>query len=151
MDDALPVEDPETELERSNGQFTGREPVAQIPEPAARDEEHQAAEAAARIEADRVLLEHLRQRGFTGPSYLQFESALVDYALPVMKKWMRTGEIFKQCRQQGRPVHAREGLSQRDRDDRHELASLTVAHALKHFRDHALIKAKWRPTGDWLF
>ncbi|MEB8342588.1 RNA polymerase sigma factor [Streptomyces endophyticus] len=116
-------------------------------EPSIQDDERRAAEGADRIEADRVLVEHLRARGFTGPSYQQFEAALVDYALPVLKGWMRTGEIFRKCREYGRPVRADETLARWERDEQEELAALTVAHALKQFRDRALIAEGWRPTG----
>jgi DNA-directed RNA polymerase specialized sigma24 family protein len=99
----------------------------------------------ARLEADAELVALLAEHGFSGPRYEEFERSLYAYGKSVLMAWMRTGEIFTQCRRWGillnplpRPFRS---------DDRMDLANRTLAAALPAFRLRALVGGEWRPEG----
>lgn len=102
------------------------------------------AENVARRRADHQIITELKDRNFEGPIYEYFTAELAAYALAVLMAWMRTGEIFRKCREKGRPVPLTE-IWRWDRDDRLGLAHLTVAKALTIFRDRILVPGVWDP------
>lgn|SRR6266516_687685 len=105
-----------------------------------RDEDHctpqqrAMAENVARRRADHEIITALKARNFEGPLYDYFAAEQAAYALAVLMSWMRTGEIFRKCREKGRPVPSAE-IWRWDRDDRLGLAHLTVTKALAVFRE----------------
>ncbi|MGW1931252.1 HTH domain-containing protein [Streptomyces sp. NPDC001919] len=89
----------------------------------------------------------LREDGFQGHRQEQVEQRLVEFASQLLKRWMRTGEIFNRAEAAGRPVPmdpvARERL-QSSFEERDELAVDTVLAALPLFRKQ-LKNDKWDP------
>jgi hypothetical protein len=108
------------------------------------DKQRTMAENFARRQADQETIIELQRQDFKGLPYEYFAAELAAYGFAVMMAWMRTREIFKQCKDKGRPLSF--GLT-RDwsREDRMGLAGLTVAKALVVFRDQVLRPAKWDP------
>lgn len=100
------------------------------------------AENVARRHADNEIVSELRARDFDGPLYEYFVAELAAYALAVLMAWMRTGEIFRKCREKGRPVQSTE-IWRWDLDDRRDLAHLTVSKALAVFRERVLLPGVW--------
>lgn len=102
-------------------------------------------ERQARLEADKELVRQLTLHGFEGPIWQAFARALAEYGIQVIKAWVATGEIFRQCQKKGRG-----GLQPtaraRDQDDITELAIETVALAINAFRDQVLAPQKWDPS-----
>jgi DNA-directed RNA polymerase specialized sigma24 family protein len=98
-----------------------------------------------RLEADAELVALLAEDAFSGPRYEEFERSLYAYGKSVLMAWMRTGEIFTQCRRWEiflnplpRPFRS---------DDRLDLANRTLAAALPSFRLRALVGGGWSPEG----
>lgn len=102
----------------------------------------------AALMADQELVDGLRHTGFAGPRYEALKAALAGYGDPVMRAWIRRGQIFHLTAERGRPVQCpldvREHLA-RDTDDRRELAMEVVANALVFFRERALVQRLWTP------
>jgi hypothetical protein len=99
------------------------------------------------LEADRQLIAALRDDGFQGSDYDQFEYELAAYAFKILMAWMRNGKIFHKCRERGRPVPVEmieKGDGGRwDAEDQIEIANLTIAYALRYFRDQVLVPGTW--------
>jgi DNA-directed RNA polymerase specialized sigma24 family protein len=93
--------------------------------------------------ADAELVALLARHDFSGPIYEKFELKLYDYGKPVLLAWLRTGEIFVQCRRRNLRFSAppRPFTS----DDRAQLANYTLAAALPVFRQLSLIEGGWTP------
>lgn len=100
--------------------------------------------------ADQDAVARFREAGFAGPGYEAFKSILASYGLPVMRAWIQRGQIFALSAERGRrvgcPDWVREHLA-RDCDARLELAMDVVAKALVLFREQALVRERWTPTG----
>ncbi|MFC1407503.1 MULTISPECIES: hypothetical protein [Streptacidiphilus] len=109
------------------------------------DRERQIARNAARRKADQLLVEELKLQGFQGPAYAYFEAELAAYAFPVLMSWMHSGEIFARCADKGRPVATGGVEPLWEREDRIEIADLTVARALMYFHDNVLLPGLWDP------
>ncbi len=102
------------------------------------------AENVARRQADHEIITELKARNFDGPLYDYFAAEQAAYALAVLMSWMRTGEIFRKCKEKGRPVLPTE-IWKWDREDRLGLAHLTVSKALAVFRQRVLVPGAWDP------
>jgi hypothetical protein len=102
------------------------------------------AENVARRRADHEIITELRARNFEGPLYDYFIAEQAAYALAVLMSWMRTGEIFRKCKEKGRPVRSTE-IWKWDREDRIGLAHLAVTKALAVFRGRVLVPGAWDP------
>jgi hypothetical protein len=106
-------------------------------------------EASQRL-ADKQLRDELATDGFSGPKYSRFEEELALYGISVLQRWMSSGRVFMFTSNRGFSIHPtdaeREELS-RDSDIRQGLANITVAIALRRFRDRALVGGEWRPDG----
>ncbi|GAB7038254.1 MULTISPECIES: RNA polymerase sigma factor [Catenuloplanes] len=103
-----------------------------------------------RLEADQRLVALLARDGFEGPRYDRFARDLCDYALPVLKGWLYSGEIFGLCAKVRIFLHPTERELARlhhDADAREELAAMTVAVALRKFRNIALVGGGWTADG----
>jgi len=100
------------------------------------------AEAIDRLIEDSRLYHALAAQDFEGPNWNRFKDALARYGLQVIGSWIRTGLIFKRCRERGlpteRPVRLQAG-------ERSELAAITVAEAIAAFRDRVLRNGNWDP------
>jgi hypothetical protein len=91
-----------------------------------------------RLIADERLVAALATAGFTGSGYRRFEEELADYGVSVLRAWMRSGFVFTLNGRAGISVHATASEFDelaRDPDARDELANMTVAVSLSHFRD----------------
>jgi len=114
-------------------------------EPARRDGKEQEADdredSEQRMAADAQLVAMLAQHGFSGPVYEKFQLNLYGYGRPILMVWLKTGEIFAQCRRR----NLRFNVPPRPFtfEDRSELADHTLAAALPVFRRRALIEGGW--------
>jgi DNA-directed RNA polymerase specialized sigma24 family protein len=97
-----------------------------------------------RLATDARLVALLARHRFSGPLYEEFESNLYRYGLPILVAWLKTGEIFKQCRLRD----LRLGAPPRPftPEDRLDLANSTIAAALPVFRRKSLIEGGWDPA-----
>lgn len=97
----------------------------------------------ARLEGDKQLVLELMLNGYTGPAWRAFSHALVEYGLQVMRAWIATGRVFRECKSKGRGIQA--GRAPIDDDEVLSLAGAVVAVALNAFRDSVLVPGKWDP------
>lgn len=107
------------------------------------EEARRAAESLERRQADLELRNDLALAGFTGPQWRRFAEELARYGRAVMKAWCYSGEIFNQCRRKN--CYPGPPPDDWGDDDRDGLADDVVAHAIKAFRERALIFGEW----DW--
>jgi DNA-directed RNA polymerase specialized sigma24 family protein len=95
--------------------------------------------------ADHDLQAELAYDGFQGPKWDMFAHRLAEYGLAVIKAWLKTGEMWNQCKKRNCwPGPPPASLSE---DDRAELANETVARAIKTFRDRAMVQGGWKLKG----
>lgn len=100
---------------------------------------------------DQQIIEVLRQDDFQGPRYDRFVNELARYAIAALCAWMHSGVIFQLVATRGfggLPHNAsdREKLAS-NHELRQELAHMTVAQALRRFRERALVEGDWDYRG----
>lgn len=98
-----------------------------------------------RRRADVEVYLRLERAGFSGPAFDKYATELVRYSVAVVRKWLRTGEMFRQSAERRRPL----GSVPHDWSaaDREELALETVTQAVRLFRAQALAGRGWSPDG----
>lgn len=104
-----------------------------------------AAESLERRQADLELRNDLALAGFRGPGWDRYAWELARYGYAVVMAWLKTGEMFNQCKAKGcnlGPPPLKWTV-----DDRAGLANETVALAVDNFKQQALIKRKWTYNG----
>lgn len=99
------------------------------------------AENAMRRLADHALVEELRAADFSGPVFEVAQTELAAYGISVLMGWMRTGQIFVQCKASGRPLST--SAPQWTPDERLEIAIETTARGLRFFVDRVLKPGRW--------
>jgi DNA-directed RNA polymerase specialized sigma24 family protein len=103
------------------------------------------AEHLRRLTADQEMLTTLQLHGLQGPTWERFADVLARYGYQVIRAWVWTRQIFPNCAQQGyglpQPTHLRWTKEQAD-----EVASETVAMAIRAFRTYVLREGRWSPT-----
>ncbi|MGH3869660.1 MAG: hypothetical protein ACRDQ4_26875 [Pseudonocardiaceae bacterium] len=104
-----------------------------------------AAESPERRQADLEIRDDLAQAGFCGPGWDRYAGELACYGYAVMMAWLKTGEIFSQCKTKGCSLGS--PPPEWTIDDRAELANETVALAINSFKQQALIAGKWTHNG----
>jgi hypothetical protein len=101
-------------------------------------------ERIARLAADQDLVWQAQLERFAGPVWEQLSTALAEYGYAVMDAWIRTGKVFRHCREKnikvGRPPE--DGFGHADVE---ELMTATVGDALTTFRN-VLATGRWDPT-----
>ncbi|WP_432198242.1 RNA polymerase sigma factor [Streptomyces sp. bgisy027] len=102
---------------------------------------------AARLEADRRIVEILRQDGFTGPRFTKACQGWMDYSWRTMIKWMSAGDIFDRSARAGRPVPPRRRTTDWTAEDRHEIATGAVIDGRELFTEYGLVRGRWDPRG----
>jgi RNA polymerase sigma factor (sigma-70 family) len=95
-------------------------------------------------DADERLFNRLASQGFAGPEYEAFANKLARFGFATMKSWIRSGRIFKESADRGRPLARREFISYEDSQD---LALETCAAGLASFQKRAILEKGWRPDG----
>jgi hypothetical protein len=97
--------------------------------------------------ADEALVQALRAANFQGPLWDRFAQEMARYALPFIRSWILSMQIFKKCAEKNvpcpGPVHNIENL----REDASWMADEIVARALNKFRDKVLRPGGWSPEG----
>lgn len=137
-----PGEDPEsTELEPSGLLSLEHALAGSGPAP------EQSPARAARLDADRRIVEILRKDGFAGPRYEKATERWMDYGWRTTVKWTGTGEIFRRSRLAGRPVPADMITADWAQDDRYQIATDSVIGGLALFHKYGLVQGKWSPDG----
>ncbi|WP_434447583.1 hypothetical protein [Lentzea sp. E54] len=98
---------------------------------------------------DEALIAALADDGFAGPKYLLVALRLADRGFDEMAIRIRSGRIFRDCVEVGRPVSRSELLVRATSswEVSRELASTTVTVALPFFWKSALVEGGWLPTG----
>lgn len=94
-------------------------------------------------QADEAVVDMLRRCDFAGPKFEMFLYQLVGYALPVMRKLLRTGEIFEQTARYGRSIARPDWFTADNADD---LVAETIAEGVNLFRSQ-LMQDAWKPGG----
>ncbi|MFB4317813.1 RNA polymerase sigma factor [Actinomadura sp. 21ATH] len=94
---------------------------------------------AARLKADRQLVEFLAAKGFGGPAYHAFANEMARYGIAVLQAWLRSGLIFVKCAEVGIRLPPPLDWS---REDQFELTLETVARAMNRLHRH-LVAGKW--------
>lgn len=106
-------------------------------------------EEAERLAGDRELYEVLREQGFQGRDYDDFEIELMGYGFACIKKWILTRELLSKCREKLRfvPTEEEVRLALLTPDETEEITQDIVVESVLGFREDALIGGKWSPTG----
>jgi hypothetical protein len=104
-----------------------------------------AAAALQRREGDVALRDELAAEGFEGSLWWLFTHELAQYGYAVVVAWLRTDEMFAQCKKRG--CYPGPPPLRWQQDDVHSLANDTVSQAILDFRERALIRGGWRPDG----
>ncbi|MEU5692432.1 hypothetical protein [Actinosynnema sp. NPDC020468] len=104
-----------------------------------------AAEALQRREGDVALRDELAAQGFEGTLWWLFTHELARYGYAVVVAWLRTDEMFAQCKKRG--CYPGPPPLDWEWDDVHSLANDTVGQAILDFRERALIGGGWRSDG----
>lgn len=99
-----------------------------------------AAESLECRQADLELCNDLALAGFRGPGWDRYAWELARYGYAVMMAWLRSGEMFSQCKAKG--CNLGSPPLEWTIDDRAGLANETVALAVNSFKQ-ALIEGKW--------
>lgn len=103
------------------------------------------AERLARRAADVELVRRVQLEGFDGKIWFRLSRELVAYATEVLRVWVRTGQVFRRCREKGFHVRPppRGGMAVLDTED---LADETVAFAITRFQREVIAAGEWDPT-----
>lgn len=106
-------------------------------------------EESERLAGDRELYEVLREQGFQGRDYDDFEIELMGYGFACIKKWILTKELLAKCREKLDFVPNNEDvrLDLLTPDEAEEIARDIVVQSVLEFREDALVGGKWSPTG----
>jgi DNA-directed RNA polymerase specialized sigma24 family protein len=103
------------------------------------------AERMARLAADQDLIRKAEHECFTGPAWKELSTALAQYGYAVMGAWIRTGRVFRECRDKN--IHVDEPpMDGFRRADAEELVMETVAIGLTMFQNRVLATGRWDPT-----
>jgi DNA-directed RNA polymerase specialized sigma24 family protein len=98
--------------------------------------------------ADEALVQALRAANFQGRAWERFAQETARYALPIIKSWIASMQIFKKCAEKNvpcpGPVHNIQSLRE---DDASWMADEIIARALNKFRDKVLRPGGWSPEG----
>lgn len=102
-----------------------------------------------RLAGDRELYEVLREQGFQGRDYDDFEIELMGYGFACIKKWILTGELLAKCREKLDfvPTDEEVRLELLTSDEAEEIAIDIVVQSVLEFREDALVGGRWSPTG----
>jgi DNA-directed RNA polymerase specialized sigma24 family protein len=97
---------------------------------------------------DEALVQALRVANFQGSVWDRFAQEIARYALPIIKSWILSMQIFTKCAEKNvpcpGPVHNIRDLQE---DDASWMADEIVARALNKFRDKVLRPGGWSPEG----
>ena len=106
-------------------------------------------EESERLAGDRELYEILREQGFQGRDYDDFEIELMGYGFACIKKWILTKELLSKCREKLDfvPIEEDVRLDLLTPDETIEIAQDIVVQSVLEFREDALVGGKWSPTG----
>jgi surfactin synthase thioesterase subunit len=98
--------------------------------------------------ADEALVEALRAANFQGSAWDRFAQEIARYALPIIRSWISSMQIFMKCAE--KKVHCpvpAHNIQSLQADDASWMADEIVARALNKFRDKVLRPGRWSPTG----
>ncbi|WP_344281324.1 hypothetical protein [Actinomadura napierensis] len=94
-----------------------------------------------RRQRESEFLQLLAARGFQGTMWDTLADELAAYGIPVLMSMIRTHKVSKLCADKGRPIPPLP--SDWTFEDRSDLTALTVAKAIKVFRERVLAKGRW--------
>ena len=98
-----------------------------------------------RLAADKEAVRRVHLQGFRGTAWAELSDALMRYGHTVMGAWIRTGRVFRRCREKRIGVRKPppEGFR---REDIEQLAWETVAMGLTRFQNDVLGTSRWDPA-----
>jgi Sigma-70, region 4 len=100
----------------------------------------------AQIDLERRLVAHAKAESFDGPKTNKLLWYVFDYAYPVTRFLIGTEQIFKRCRQLGRPVRRQADDRYWSEEDRDFLTEASVDLGVFYvLREHGLKNARWDP------
>jgi DNA-directed RNA polymerase specialized sigma24 family protein len=97
--------------------------------------------------ADQLLVQAVVDQGLDGPRHQAFERELIQYAIPVLRRLVSSGQIVIRCHQLGRPLG---GLNESHRFTSHDLddfAQEMIVRALALYTKAVFVDRKWTPKG----
>ncbi|MET9387921.1 hypothetical protein ABZY09_44765 [Streptomyces sp. NPDC002928] len=98
-----------------------------------------------RLAADIAVVRAVRADGYTGERADRLMRRLASYGWPVLRRWIRTGEIFARCAAHGRPVPSPSAHFPWTSEEQSTLATETLLAAVPFFQQHALQRGQWDP------
>ncbi len=102
------------------------------------------AESVDRLAADAELIHLLMWAQYEGHEWRKFREALAQYGVAVLKKWILSGQIFRECIAKGfGAIHRRR---RNDEEEALGIAGETVARAIVFFRERVLVRGVWDPS-----
>jgi DNA-directed RNA polymerase specialized sigma24 family protein len=102
---------------------------------------------AARLAADAEVVRRLRAEGCSGPRTQKVADRLIEYGWRTVRPWIGSGEMFQRVREADRPIPQQLVAYDLTPDDRDQLATDAVIAGWRLFREHGLLRGRWRPEG----
>jgi DNA-directed RNA polymerase specialized sigma24 family protein len=92
-----------------------------------------------------LLLRNVATEGREGPAWAQLSDSLARYAQRILVAWVRSGQMYDQCRRLGiRLAYRRFPLED---TDVHSLVNLTIAQGLRRFHERSVSQGRWHADG----
>jgi DNA-directed RNA polymerase specialized sigma24 family protein len=92
-----------------------------------------------------LLLQNVVTEGREGPAWARLSDSLARYAQQIFLAWIRSGQVYDQCRRLGiRLAHRRLPLEDADV---HSLVNLTIAQGLRRFHERSVAQGRWHADG----
>jgi DNA-directed RNA polymerase specialized sigma24 family protein len=98
------------------------------------------------LAADSDLVFELALHRYEGPRWSRFAAVLAEYGVAVLRPWIASGKVYAELGKKGRHLQ-RDRRFKPSEDDALEMASETVARAIRHFREKVLMPGKWQASG----
>ncbi|GLY88122.1 hypothetical protein Airi02_060510 [Actinoallomurus iriomotensis] len=122
--------------------------VAKAETALASDERCSANDRAARLRGDQRLVEAILAQGLQCQLHRDLENALVEYAIPILKHLIATGEITSRCWRLGRPIESfRTYISELSEREREEFAVDMAGEAVSIFNRRVFEDRRWTAEG----
>lgn len=99
-----------------------------------------------RLLADQLMVDAILEQGLGGPRHQALEAALIQYAVPVLRKLLASGEIIAKAARLRRPASDSAAWLEFTHADREEFARDMVADALPVFTEAVFGQRRWSPA-----
>lgn len=99
-----------------------------------------------RLHIDQLVVRAVLEQGLDGSRHRELQIKLIEYAVPVLKKLLVTGEIIAKCSKLNRWKGDADGLWEFTDRDRDELAHDMIAEAMPVFISAVFEERRWSPA-----